>query len=333
MLSLVTTVSTLVLMFYGTYLVIEGVWTVGSLMAFNALAAGFLGPLNSLVTSALRLQMLEVYVERLNDVWETPREQDGRALSLAGPLTGAVELERVSFRYAADGPWVLEDVSVTIPAGARVAIVGRTGSGKSSLARLLAGLYEPDAGRIVFDGRDLKTLDRRSVRRQLGIVTQDAQLFGGSIRRNIALADPDLSLDRVARAATLACLHDEIAAMALQYETPLADRGLSLSGGQRQRLAIARALAGDPKILILDEATSHLDGVTEEQLNANLASLRCTRIVIAHRFSTIQRADLILVLDAGRLVEAGRHDTLVRNGGKYAELLAAQYDLPRAVNA
>jgi ABC-type bacteriocin/lantibiotic exporter with double-glycine peptidase domain len=221
---------------------------------------------------------------------------------------------------------VVEEASVAVEAGSRVALVGRTGSGKSTLARLMAGLYDPVSGRILFDGRDLKTLDRRSVRSQLGIVTQDTQLFGGSIRRNIALADPQMGLDRVVQAARLACIHDEIAAMPMGYETPLADRGLSLSGGQRQRLAIARALASNPRILILDEATSHLDAVTEAMVNENLSSLRCTCIVIAHRLSTIRDADLILVLDNGRVVESGNHAQLLAKAGHYARLLGSQRD-------
>jgi ABC-type bacteriocin/lantibiotic exporter with double-glycine peptidase domain len=164
----------------------------------------------------------------------------------------------------------------------RIALVGRTGSGKSTLARLMAGLYEPCSGRILFDDHDLKTLDRRSVRSQLGAVTQDTQLFGGSIRSNICLSDPQMGLEQVVHAAQVACIHEDILRMGMGYETVLTDRGLSLSGGQRQRLALARAVAGNPKILILDEATSHLDVVTEQQLIQNLASLCCTQIVIAH---------------------------------------------------
>jgi ABC-type bacteriocin/lantibiotic exporter with double-glycine peptidase domain len=205
-----------------------------------------------------------------------------------------------------------------------VALVGPSGSGKSTLARLLAGLYEPDSGHVLLDGRALRELDRRSVRRQLGIVTQEVQLFGGSIRHNIALADPAMGLERIMRAARLACIHDDIAAMPMGYDTPLADRGRSLSGGQRQRLALARALAGDPRILILDEATSHLDSLTEDAVNRNLAQLRCTRIVIAHRLSTIADADLILVLDRGHVVDSGRHEQLVRSSGLYAALARAQ---------
>jgi ABC-type bacteriocin/lantibiotic exporter with double-glycine peptidase domain len=325
-LSLLGIANTMVLMFYGAYLVLQGTLTLGMMMAFSALAGGFVGPLNNLVSSALQLQMLEVYVERLNEVMETPPEQDDRAVAPADALTGAITVERVSFRYTSQSAPVLDDISVDVKPGWRVALVGRTGSGKSTLARLLAGLYDPTVGRILFDGRDLKTLDRRSVRGQLGIVTQDTQLFSGSIRRNIALSDPEIEMDRVVQAAKLASIHDEIMAMPMGYETLLADRGLSLSGGQRQRLAIARALARVPRILVLDEATSHLDVMTEEKINENLAGLRCTRVVIAHRLSTIREADLILVIDAARIVEQGTHEELLRAGGRYAQFIGSQRD-------
>jgi ABC-type bacteriocin/lantibiotic exporter with double-glycine peptidase domain len=324
LLSLLGLINSLALSFYGFFLVLEGTMTLGTMMAFNALTAGFIGPLNGLVSSALQLQMLEIYVERLNDVLETPPEQDSKTVSPAGPLAGAIALENVSFRYDAEGASVLQNVSLAVKPGARLAIVGFTGSGKSTLARLLAGLYEPTTGRILFDATDLKSLDRRSVRSQLGIVTQETQLFGGSIRRNIALSDPEMSLDRVIHAAKLACIHDEIVAMPMGYETNLTDRGRSLSGGQRQRLAIARALASRPKILVLDEATSHLDAVTEEKVNAKLSSLRCTRVVIAHRLSAIRDSDLIVVLESGRIVEQGTHDELLGAQGRYAHFLGTQ---------
>ncbi len=324
--NLLSTASTLAVMFYGTYLVLKGSFTLGTMVAFSALAAGFFGPLTSLISAGVQFQMLETYLERINDVLNTAPEQKRGTVALAQQLTGAISLERISFRYAKPDPLILEDVSITIGPGSRVALVGRTGSGKSTLARLMAGLYEPSAGRILFDGKDLTTLDLRSVRSQLGIVTQDTQLFGGTVRQNIALADPQMGLAQVIHAAKLACIHDEIAAMPMGYETVLADRGLSLSGGQRQRLALARALACRPTILVLDEATSHLDAVTEELANQNLARLRCTRIVIAHRLSTIRDADLIVVLDAGRIVAQGTHQELLRTNSKYAELLRTQRD-------
>jgi ATP-binding cassette, subfamily B, bacterial len=324
--NLLSTVSTLAIMFYGTYLVLNGSFTLGTMVAFSALAAGFFGPLTSLISAGVQFQMLETYLERINDVLSTPPEQKPGIVALAEKLSGDISLEGVSFRYAKPDPMALEDVSITVRSGARVAVVGRTGSGKSTLVRLMAGLYEPTVGRILFDGKDLTTLDLRSVRGQLGIVTQDTQLFGGTLRHNIELADPQMGLGQVIHAAKLACIHDEIAAMPMGYETVLADRGLSLSGGQRQRLALARALACCPTILVLDEATSHLDGVTEEMVNQNLMRLRCTQIVIAHRLSTIRDADLIVVIDSGKVVAQGTHQELLRSSPKYAELLRTQRD-------
>lgn len=324
--NIIGTLSTLAIMFYGTYLVLQGSFTLGTMMAFSALAAGFLGPLNSLVSTGLQLQMLEIYLERINDVIDTAPEQTSSAVALAGPLNGSISLEGVSFRYGKEDRLIVENISVSVKPGSRVAIVGRTGSGKSTVARLMAGLYEPTHGRILFDGRDLRSLDLRSVRSQLGFVTQDIQLFGGTIRQNIALAEPQMGLDRVMQAGKLACIHDEIIAMPMSYETVLTDRGLSLSGGQRQRLALARALACRPVILVLDEATSHLDAVTEELVNKNLAGLHCTTIVIAHRLSTIRDTDLIIVLEGGRIAAQGSHDELLVCDRTYSELVGAQRD-------
>ena len=324
--NLLSTASTFSVVFYGTYLVLRSGFTLGTMVAFSALAAGFLGPLTSLISTGVQFQMLETYLERINDVLDTPPEQDRGHAALAEKLSGDISLQNVSFRYAKLDPMALQDVSIKVHPGARVAVVGRTGSGKSTLVRLMAGLYKPIVGRILFDGIDLTTLDLRSVRGQLGIVTQDAQLFGGTLRYNIALADPQMGLSQVIHAAKLACIHDEIAAMPMGYETILADRGLSLSGGQRQRLALARALACCPTILVLDEATSHLDGATEKMVNENLARLHCTRIVIAHRLSTIRDADLIVVIDSGKVVAQGTHQELLSSSPKYAELLQTQRD-------
>jgi ATP-binding cassette subfamily B protein len=323
--NLLGTASSFAVIFYGTYLVLNGHFTVGTMVAFSALAAGFFSPLTNLISSGVQFQMLEAYLERVNDVFDTPPEQRPGTVA-AGKLKGTISLEGVSFRYAKPDPLVLEEVSVSVEARSRVALVGRTGSGKSTLARLMAGLYEPTAGRILFDGKDLISLDLRSVRSQLGIVTQDTQLFGGTVRQNIALADPQMGLDQVIRAAKLACIHDEITAMSMGYETVLADRGLSLSGGQRQRLALARALACVPMVLVLDEATSHLDAVTEEMVNQNLAQLRCTRIVIAHRLSTIRDADLIVVLESGKVIAHGNHHELLETSSTYAALLRGQHN-------
>ena len=260
----------------------------------------------------------------MDDVLRTPVEQDRAKVRPAPALTGRIELKDVSFRYGSLEAWALHDVSLVIEPGTKVAVVGRSGAGKSTLARILVGLYAPTSGQVLFDDLDLATLDLRQVRGQIGVVTQDAKVFGTSIRENIALFDPTMSLDDVVAAAKLAAIHDEIEALPMKYDMPLAPGGASLSGGQRQRLAIARALVRRPALLLLDEATSDLDTIGEAAVTAHLAALRCTRIVIAHRLSTIADADRIVVLDGGRVAEVGRHADLLAAGGVYAGLVAAQ---------
>lgn len=321
-LGLLTTASSLLLTFFGAYLVLMSHWTLGEMMAFSALAGGFLGPISSLINAAVQLQALEVHWTRLDDIFATPTEGTGDARP-APRLSGAITLEDVHFRYGAHEPAIFEGLTLTIDAGMHVALVGASGSGKSTLAKIIAGLYQPATGRVLFDGRDVKTLDLRGVRQQLGFVSQEPQLFSGTVAQNIALSSTSITRERVVAAATLAGVHDDIMAWPAGYDTALADRGLSLSGGQRQRFALARALARDPRILILDEATSHLDAVLEAAVIAHLAALPCTTITIAHRLSTIRNADIIFVLDAGRIAEGGRHEELIARGGRYATMVEA----------
>jgi ABC-type bacteriocin/lantibiotic exporter with double-glycine peptidase domain len=313
--------SPLVVLVYGTYQVLQGQLSLGAMLAAAALATGFLEPLAALVATGLQVQLTRSYMERINDVLDTPREQEGETVAPARHLAGHVRAEALSFAYGSLAPPVVRDVSLEVMPGQRLGIAGRSGSGKSTLAHLLLGFYSPSSGRILFDGTELTELEVHSLRRQLGIVTQRPYLFGSSIRENIALADPDIPLEAVVEAATLACIHDDIVAMPMGYNTLLLDGGASLSGGQQQRMALARAVVHRPAILLLDEATSDLDTITERSVLENLDSLGCTTIVIAHRMSTIRDADLILVMEQGEVVERGTHDELIALSGAYRQLV------------
>ncbi|HYQ35432.1 MAG TPA: peptidase domain-containing ABC transporter [Mycobacterium sp.] len=316
--------SPIAVLLVGAHLVGSGQLSLGTMLALAALSTAFLEPLATLVATALQVQLLGSYLARLDDVLSTPTETAGRELRHAPQLNGAVRAEQLTFQYTSHGPPAIDRVDLEVSPGQVLAIVGRSGSGKSTLGRLLLGLYQPSSGRVVLDGIDLASLHPRSVRSQIGVVTQDPYIFGLSIRDNLALGDPGLALDRLQTAAELACVADDIDAMPMGWDTPLVDAGASLSGGQRQRLALARALAPQPRILLLDEATSNLDTVTEAKVHANIAQLGCTVIMIAHRLATVIDADRIVVMDAGRVVEVGCHRELLAAGGHYAQLVAGQ---------
>ena len=316
--------SPLILLWVGAQYVLAGSMSLGTMLAFNTLAALFIGPLTSLANNVQRILLVSAHFERIGDVIGSKPEQPLAEGERAPKLSGQVALNNVSFRYTIDSAEVLHNINVSIQPGQKVAIVGPTGAGKTTLGMLLLGLYPPSAGQITFDDIELTQMRLQSVRAQFGIVLQDPYLFSGSIRSNIALSHPNMPLDDVMEAGRSAAIHDAILSMPMGYETMLSEGGSNLSGGQRQRVALARAIAHKPSFLLLDEATSNLDVITESQIKRNLAELNCTQIIIAHRLSTIRNADLILVLKDGEIVAQGNHRQLVQQGGYYLDLIQNQ---------
>jgi ABC-type bacteriocin/lantibiotic exporter with double-glycine peptidase domain len=316
----------LLLLWIGATQVINGAMSTGTMLALNTLAASFLVPLSSLAASGQNIQVARAHFDRIADVLGSEPEQDAQQVYTPPQLSGRIELKSVTFQYDPNTPPILNDVSIHIRPGQKVALVGKTGSGKSTLGKLLIGLITPTKGEILFDGIALQKLNYQEVRRQFGVVLQDAFIFSGSVRENISFNDPQMEMARIVKAAQAAAIHEDIEKMPMGYETLLSEGGSVFSGGQRQRLALARALAHHPALLLLDEATSALDVTTERAVEQNLQRLSCTQIVIAHRLSTVRNADLILVLDQGRVVEQGTHQQLLRRRGFYAQLIKIQIE-------
>ena len=310
------------LLWFGAWLVIQNQLTIGQLVAFNMLLGNIIQPFQRLIILWNQLQEVIVATERINDVLEAQLEEDleHNPRQFLPRLIGRIRFHNVTFRYHPESEInILENLSFEILPEQTVAVVGRSGSGKTTLSKLILGLYLATDGRVLIDNQDVTSISLHSLRSQIGVVDQDTFLFGGTIRENITIAHPEASLEEIVEAAQLAGADEFIKRMPMGYETQIGEGGGMLSGGQRQRLAIARALLGNPRLLILDEATSHLDAESERIIQNNLKKILQgrTSVIIAHRLSTVRHADLILVLDRGVLVESGTHEELITKKGHY----------------
>jgi ATP-binding cassette, subfamily B, bacterial HlyB/CyaB len=327
---LISKATTALTLYFGARLVIEGSLSVGELVAFNMLSGRVSQPVLRLAQIWQEFHQARLSVAKLGDILNTATEPTHNASRSNLPaVAGSIKFEHVSFRYRVDGSEVLHDINFEVPAGQTVGIVGPSGSGKSTIAKLVQRLYVPESGKVLVDGIDLAVIDPTWLRRQIGVVLQDNVLFNASVRENIALADPTMTMEQVIAAAVLAGAHEFILELPEGYDTIVGERGSSLSGGQRQRIAIARALSTNPKILIFDEATSALDYESEQIIQNNMRQIvqNRTALIVAHRLSTVRRANRILTIERGRIVEDGTHDDLIRTGGRYATLHRLQAGL------
>jgi ATP-binding cassette, subfamily B, bacterial len=323
------------LLVYGGWQILQSQLTLGDLMMFLVYLTMLLGPIATLAGSAVQFQNNLAGLDRILDLLASPRELADRpdAIRISRKQAkGEIRFESVSFKYPENEQWILKDINLNAKAGQTIAIVGRSGAGKTTLCNLVARFFDPEQGRVLVDGLDLRDVQLHSYRQLLGVVEQDVFLFDGTIAENISYGRRGASKDQIIQAAKAAAADEFITKSPRGYETLIGERGFKLSGGQRQRLAIARAILADPKILILDEATSNLDSESERLIQSSLALLleQRTAFVIAHRLSTIIHADQIVVLDEGRIAQCGTHAELLEQSGIYQQMVRLQTESPIA---
>jgi ATP-binding cassette subfamily B protein len=311
-----------------------GAISIGTLVAFTTLQTRLFFPLGQLLQVQVDLQTSLALFERVFEYLDLPveiTEREGARTLQRTAITGDVAFDDVWFRYAPEGDWTIEGASFAVPHGTKTAIVGETGSGKTTLGYLLARLYEPERGRVTVDGTDIADLRFASLADAVGVVAQETYLFHASVRENLRFARPDAGDAEIEAAARAARIHDLIASLPEGYDTVVGERGYRFSGGEKQRIAIARTILRNPPVLLLDEATSSLDTATERAVQEALDELAegRTTVAIAHRLSTVRDADQIIVLDGGEIVERGTHDELLARGGRYAELVARDHGTER----
>lgn len=317
----------LLVLYFGALAVIDGNFTIGQLVAFRMLSGRISGPVLRLVQLWQEYQQAALSVRRIGDIFNSPVETKGNTEVVSTPdFEGAISFDKVRFRYKLDSPEVLRDISFEIEAGKTIGIVGKSGSGKSTIAKLIQRLYIPEKGKITIDGIDISMINPEQLRRQIGVVLQENFMFNGSVRENISIHMPGAGIEQIIKAAKTAGAHGFISELENGYDTIIGEKGIGLSGGQKQRIAIARAILNNPKILIFDEATSALDYESESIIQENLKEI-CrgrTVIIIAHRLSTLKDADKILVIDSGDLIEYDTHSRLMENKMLYYKLYNMQ---------
>jgi subfamily B ATP-binding cassette protein HlyB/CyaB len=317
---------TISILYFGVKLVINNELTVGQLIAFQMFANQFSAPILRLVNLWNEFQQTLISVDKLGDILNSPPEKNSDKAITLDKIKGEIVFKDVGFSYNPNASKVINDLSFGIKAGMSVGIIGRSGSGKSTVTKLMQRLYIPSDGVIYVDGVDIRHFDPKWFRHHIGVVLQENFLFAGTIKENISLAKPDASMEQIIAVARISGADSFITELAEGYDTEVGERGASLSGGQKQRIAIARALITNPKILIFDEATSALDYESEKIINQNLKKIKegRTTIIIAHRLSTVKECDVIIALDKGKIVEAGKHEELIAKKGYYHHLYTQQ---------